>query len=113
MRAITPNSSARARLPRQFAVAARDRGVEQAAQVQRLALGRAARAFEQADHEVLHRLRARRFDHRLARLPRDHAERGAEHHRHQRRGRQRPAVARHVLVDPVAHALRARQHRPT
>ena len=102
---------ARFGLAREFSVAAHDAGVEQAAHVDAAGVGRFARVLEQADHEILHRLRARGLAQGFARLPGDDAERGGQHQQHQQRGRQRPAVPVHVLAQAVFDAVRTRLHR--
>src|SRR3546814_1652950 len=65
---------ARFGLARQFDVAALHARIEQLPHVQRYALGRAGGVLEQADDEVLQRLRARAFLHELPRLPQHRSE---------------------------------------
>ncbi|WLA04796.1 hypothetical protein MO329_19965 [Xanthomonas translucens] len=99
-------------LPQQLAFAALLAAGEQTAQVEAVAALRIAGAIEQADHEILHGLRAHGLALRLAHLPQRHA-RGTE-----QRGRghaaehRAPAVSLQVFLQAADQALRARLHRP-
>ncbi len=102
---------ARLRLAREFLVDAAFAALQQFAHVERGAGRAAAGVLEQADDEVLHRLRPRRFPHRLPRLPGDHAQRGQQHQRDRQARGQRPAMAAHVLARAVGQAVWPRVHR--
>ena len=77
---MMPNTSARASGCRASSRLARTMPLSSS---ERMSIGvaarRRARAFEQADDEILQRLRARGFLHRLLALPRDDRQRRAEH----------------------------------